>query len=457
VVIDMTALLTLGSLHVTREILEVFRQTDKQVFLFPNALRWLEEEVARLSFDQLPSYRERWKRLHDQLSSMRKWVELIPMVNEQKPAIGEAVRQQLGIYAWDIETAIDRKIRYVDDYLPVEYRKSLPCGVVITSADLLAALEAAGVLFPEDAEQIRTKHPEPFASEKIGITVSLNQPVMFSMPALMQWSDAGLLDRWFTSQSGWPPRLVVGPIAWQDLGKEVAEGQIYRDALQLATDLQVTINEALDHGCVKELDTIDLPDIGGHRGMRELLAPSLALLERARVYGLAVWTDDLCTRLLVDSHGPLIQEPAAVDMAKRARQVFMDVPIGGTEDVLSWLESAGQLSRERLLSVLWQLNRDGHRFLDVGEVLVWLLGRFRYDHQAVMVSELLRDLELASTITLPHVDPKSLRLIVDFYVGGVLSHAISELWYAEDPLLTSDVRKALSAVLVDLFESVTLL
>jgi tetratricopeptide (TPR) repeat protein len=54
VVIDMTALLTLGSLHVTREILEVFRQTDKKVFLFPNALRWLEEEVARLSFDQLP-------------------------------------------------------------------------------------------------------------------------------------------------------------------------------------------------------------------------------------------------------------------------------------------------------------------------------------------------------------------------------------------------------------------
>jgi tetratricopeptide (TPR) repeat protein len=455
VVLDMTALLTLGSLNVTHEILEAFSHTDKSIFLFPGIRQWLEEEVARLSWDQMPAYRERHKWLQERLRSARERVDLVVDFADREPSLDESLRQRLGTFAWDVEIAIDRGCVCVSDDVPREVREELSA-TVITSSEFLAALEGTGVLLPEDTERVRTEYPNIFTAPSTNRIVSLERPVMFSMSTLQMWFDSGLLERWLQDQSGWPPKIIVGPDAWFQLSRDVTEDEIYREALQLASDLRAFVVEALDGSHVEELSISDPPDLGIHPDLRGPLTPALALLAEARARQLALWTDDLCSHLLVDYRGSLSQDPAVVDTVVRVRQAFSDVSVVGTEDILYWLESVGYLPRERRLRLVWDLHRDGYRFLNVGEVLLWLLKRYRYDCKAEPVARLLHDLETASSLSLPHVDAERLRFFIGIYIGGVLSRTIADLWHLEDTTLTGEMKKRLSTELTKLFERTAL-
>lgn len=456
ILLDMTALLTLGTLNVMREIVEALRRADVKVFLFAGARQWLEEEVGRLSLDQLPYYRERHKRLRDLLLASRERVEIHAEVKRQENPLEEATHRQLGHVVWDVEIARSCDAVYIDDYLPPERRHELPQNIGLFSADLLTALQQAGAVLPNEAQQIRTEHPEPFAKPITEVSIPLEKSMVLSALTLQAWFDAGLLDRWLQGEPGWPPKLIVGPVAWSQLEEDYTEDEIYKEALQVATNLRAFVVEALDGGILEELPSLNPPDLGGHPEARPAFDSTLSLLQQARDRGLVLWTDDFCARSLVDSRGPLLQDPALMDMATRARHAFGDVRIGGTEDVLHWLENTGHCPRERRLNLLWQVHRAGYRFLDMGEVFLWLLEQVGYNQTATPIVELLNDLKNAPSIKPPNVDAERFQLFTSLSLSGILSQALRDLWLLDDVRLADEIRKEISAELVHLFEEVAL-
>ena len=453
IILDPTALLTLGIQDVAGEILEAISRAGKQVFFFPGARIWIEQEVAQLSVNQFPAYREQYKRFQSRLLAEREKVKIVTELSSQENSLDEAAYQKLGIFAWDIELAAISGAYYVDDYLSSEEQESIPSECVISSSDLFRALEKAGVLFPEVAVQVRETYPDPFAKSGTGILVTLDKPLVFSFLTLWSWFEAGLLERWLTEGSGWPPQIIVGPIAWSQLGEEIAEESIYREALRVATKLKTNITTALKNGIAEELSSIAPPDIGIHASLRDFFQQPLILLSHARDRRAVLWTDDLCSRLLTDSRGPLLQDQQIIDIAGRIRNAFSEVAVIGTEDVLSWLEDSSQLSEERRLTLVWQLHQDGYRFLDVGDVLLWLLKRFDYNLDAVHVDELLRDLKRAPGFTLPEVNSERLSLFVSHTLSRVLSKTIWNLWTLEAPQLSQNRGKEISNELVGVFEN----
>ena len=326
IILDPTALLTLGVLDVTGEILEAVSRTGKQVFFFPGARTWIEQEVGQLSVRQLPAYREQYKRFQSRLLAEREKVKIVTELSSQENSLDEAAYQKLGIFAWDIELAATSGAYYVDDYLSSEEQDSTPPECVISSSDLFRALEKVGVLFPEEILQIRKTRPDPFAESSTGILVALDKPFVFSFSTLWSWFEAGLLERWLTEGSGWPLQIIVGPIAWSQLGEEITEESIYREALRVATKLKTNITMALKNGIVEELSTTAPPDIGIHDSRRDFFHQPLTLLSHARDRQAVLWTDDLCSRLLTDSRGPLLQGQQIVDIAGRARNAFSESP-----------------------------------------------------------------------------------------------------------------------------------
>ncbi|MCY4387187.1 MAG: SIR2 family protein [Desulfurellaceae bacterium] len=453
IILDQTALLTLGVLGVTGEVLEAIGRAGKSALFFPGARVWIEQEIAQLSVNQFPAYREQYKYLQSRLLAERGRVEIVEEVNNQKNPLDEITCRKLGLSAWDVGLAVTSGAYYVDDYLSPEGRESISPECAISSSDLFGALVNAGVLFPEEEAQIRKTHPDPFAEADIRSPVSLDKPFVFSLSTLLSWLEAGLLERWLTDGSGWPTRIIVGPIAWLQLGKEIAEENIYREALQIATNLKAAITEAFRSDVAEELPSTDPPDIGIHASLRDFFQQPLILLSYARDRQAALWTDDLCSRLLTDSRGPLLQDQQIIDIAGRARNAFSEVSVIGTEDVLSWLEDSSQLSEDRQLTLVWQLHQDGYRFLDVGDVLLWLLKRFNYNLDAVHIDELLRDLKRAPGFTLPEANSERLSLLISHTLSQVLSKTIWNLWTLESPQLSQNRKREISNELVEVFEN----
>ena len=120
ILLDMTAVLTLGSLNAGREILDALHRDGRAVFLFPGARQWLEQDVAELSWTSLPAYRARYKRLHDTLLAARDRVEILTQFDAPKPMCQETVRQRLGLIAWDVEQAIERDCLYIGNALDAD-------------------------------------------------------------------------------------------------------------------------------------------------------------------------------------------------------------------------------------------------------------------------------------------------------------------------------------------------
>lgn len=452
VLLDITALLSLGTLNITREILEALGRAGRQVFLFSGARQWLEGEVGRLSLEQVPYYRERHRRLRDLLLASRERVEIHATIEKHESIFDEVTRQQVGHVVWDVELSKSCTAVYIDDYLPAERRGELPQDTALFSSDFLTALEQTGVVLPKEAQQIRSEHPEPFAKTTTGASIAREKPVLLSFLSLQAWFDAGLLDRWLRGDSGWPPKLIVGPVAWSQLKEECTEDEIYREALQVATDLRSAIVEMLDSGVVKELPALKPPDLGGHPDVRPFFDTTLTLLQQARDQALVLWTDDFCTRSLIDPRGPLLQDPAFMDVVARARRAFGKISIGGTEDILQWLENAEQLVWERRLRLLWQMHKDGYRLLNVSEVFLWLLEQVRYNRTATPIVEFLNDLKQIDKIKPTKVDATRFQLFTSLSLSGLLSQVISGLWLLDDSFLTNEMRSEISTELVSLLE-----
>src|SRR3989304_5389820 len=74
--LDLTAILTLGSLNAFQEMLNAFKKASLPVYLFPGCMHWMEKELEDLRFAQLPMYRNRFLTIHDLLLRARDVVDI---------------------------------------------------------------------------------------------------------------------------------------------------------------------------------------------------------------------------------------------------------------------------------------------------------------------------------------------------------------------------------------------
>ena len=391
--LDMTAILTLGALEVVREILEILRAAHCPIYLFPGCMGWLDREISLLQTDQLPQYRQGFQQLQELLQRARAIVEIKNEPMSGHSLLSETAREAIGMIGVDLEHAIVAQAYYLDDYFELDNLAHLPEGMCISSAQTLAALVRQGMVRPEDATHIQSEHPELFGNWAVLEPIPLNRPVLIAEPTLLAWYEAGLINLWLQGGEGWP-RIIVGPCTWSSLIAHATEGLVYREALQRAEATREALEEAVRQGFIQECPATPIVSIELAR-LQQAWAPALMLLATAKERNLVVWTDDLFLRLITDRRGLLSEDAAFRPLEERVRSAFAGVVIAGTEAVLRSLTQAGVLSEAREGQLVWSLMAHGYRVLRLRQALRWWLQQVPYtaDSPAIPYHQLLRDLK----------------------------------------------------------------
>src|SRR5262249_51034704 len=124
VILDMTALLSLGTLGVTRAIIGALQNQGCRLYLFPDCLRWMRDQIGKLRIDLLPAYRERFKNLHHLLRSGSTSVSLVEKWTAR--ALSSDAQSALGTTAVDADLAEANGAYYVDDFLDEARARHVP-------------------------------------------------------------------------------------------------------------------------------------------------------------------------------------------------------------------------------------------------------------------------------------------------------------------------------------------
>ncbi|MDI6872071.1 MAG: SIR2 family protein [Bacillota bacterium] len=436
--LDVTALLTLGCLDITQEVLEALRVAGHSVFLFPGCMQWLDQEILRLQVDQMPAYRRSRKRLYDAVLR----------------SAGLGVSQLLetdgsGTAHPASDACAAHPAFYVDDY--VESLDSPGDDVkLIRSSQLLDWMVRRGLISPELASAARSERDNLFAAPDQPVHIVLDRPILMSRESLMTWFDLGLMDKWLGGEGDWP-KLLIGPWAWSCLSEEVAEAEFYQQALTSAMTTRSVLVDALRTGTVEECAAPpDIPiDLGG---LERAWDSAVQLARLASERGAMLWTDDLFIRLGTDDRGLLADDPKLRAYESRLREYLGSVVALGTEDVLTCLANAGALPGSRRDELSWSLFIHGYRILDLRFPLRWLLARIPYDPEspAVQYTSLFRELERANTVIPVAVGTERRDLFTGAALVKLHSSLVEEVWATSG--LAEFSKKHLANTLVGLFE-----
>lgn len=450
--LDMTAVLTLGTLEVIREMLEVLRAAHCPVYLFPGCMRWLDREIVLLQTDQLPWYRERFRQLQELLQGARAVVEIKNEPASRDSLLSEIAREALGLIGVDLEHAILGRAYYLDDDLGSDQAVHLPGGVLISSAQALASMVGQGLIFSVEAIRVEAEHPGPFDNWAALQPVPLDRPVVIAEPTLLAWYEAGMLKRWVHGGEGWP-KIMVGPWAWSSLSAHATEGIVYREALSRAEATRRALEEAMRLSFIQECPAA--PSVSLElAGFQQAWTPAITLLASAKECNLAVWTDDLFLRLIMDRRGLLSEDAVFRPLEERVRGVFAGVVVAGTEGVLRWLARAGALPGEREGELVWLLMSHGYRVLGLRQVLRWWLQRvpYRPDSPAIRYRQLLRDLQQVVRWIPEGVGADRRALFARTTLVAITPGLIAEVWAVTVPGFSEAHRRHLAEALLHIFE-----
>jgi len=451
--LDMTAILTLGTLEVVREILEALRPAHCPIYLFPGCMGWLDREISLLQTDQLPQYRQRFQQLQELLQRARAIVEIRNEPVSGDSLLSETAREAVGMIGVDLEHAIVAQAYYLDDYFELDNLAHLPEGMCISSAQTLAALVRHGMVRPEDAIRIQREHPETFGNRADRLEpISLNRPVLMAEPTLLAWYEAGLLNQWVQGGEGWP-RIIVGPWTWSSLIADATEGLVYREALQRAEATREALKEAMCQGFIQECPAAPVVSMDLAR-LQEAWAPALMLFATAKERNLVVWTDDLFLRLITDRRGLLSEDAAFRPLEERVRSVFAGVMVAGTEAVLHSLTQAGVLSELREGQLVWSMIAHGYRVLRLRQAFRWRLQQVPYtpDSPAIPYRQLLRDLKQVVRWIPEGVGADRRAMFGRTTLVAIITGLIAEVWAAEVPGFSDAHRRHLADALLHIFE-----
>ncbi len=448
-VLDLTAVLTLGLLDGSRGILSALTSRGVEILLFDGCIEWLDKEIFRLRMDQLPAYRQRYENLKRFLESNPQSVEIV-----QRPGPRPAsVPAELGTWTVDISLAVERHAYYVDDYVPVETESRLPTDMVRSSSDLLKALVDAGIILDEDARGASALIASE-SDEKPRRDVDISRPVVMSDASLVGWLESGLLERWL--QGSPHERLIIGPWAWREITERVMEGKFYAAALLKAESTREALAEMLAAKQAREVEVSkdEIPQVDIDVAFAEFLRPALSLLSVAKKRGAAVWADDLFLRQVFDNRGLLPEGPWARELEAKVRNALGPIMAVGTQGLVSWLVTEGLISEDSRGRIDEQLFLSGYRIMNTAHLMRWWLMRvpYRHDSPALPYQRLIRDLTQFAAYIPGVVGLPRKEMFARFARISVIPRLIAEVWAAPESGLNDQDRRTLADLLLRISE-----
>lgn len=450
VLLDMTAIVSLGSLGVLAEVLRGLRASRCPVRVFPGFAEWMLRELHALRTDQLPWYRQRYVQLVGLLERSRASVDIVREWPDGT-TIPESLAAALGPPAVDYQCSAAAGAVYVDDYAR-RRANGIELDAIATSAELLEYFGRQGLVFRTDVERVQKAFPEPFVDEAARRLDSVPATVVLSEQALRAWNEAGLLETWIAGE-GWP-RLRVGPWAWASLDAHSWEAQLYARALEAAERTSDEINAALDAGNAEECRAPEDEGAeadGIHHGWRE----GLQVLAAAQEHGLTLCADDLFLRLAVGRFGLLADDPGFRPLEANLRSQHGHVKLMSTADLIRRLANAGAISEDLFLRTSWSMWEQGYRVMRLGGALRWLLREVPYDAGVppIRYRQLLDDIARIPAYIPPNVGVERRLLFGRVALLAVATELVAEVWSTSADTLADDLRADLAARIVSAYES----
>ncbi len=371
---DITSVLTLSYFGALKEVIEALHATGHSVFLFPQAMHWIEHEMTLLQAAQRPLSRQKYADIQRLLRDAPGRALMQERVSPQATPPDERMLQLFGPEAHDVSEAVLQQGYYLSDHAPDTDGQHLHDGMVISSSHLLAVLVSRGLIRPAEARQARERLPEIFHDVPAEDAPDFQKPVFVSESALLAWQEAGLLSLWLEGGVGWPS-LVTGPSCSGSIEAQVAQARLYREALQGCVQVRSTLRTALKQQIVRPCP--EIPKIKLELGNLNLLwEPSLEVLAVASKHDLVVCADDLFLRLFGNRRGFLPDDTALRTVEAKLYRRFQKVQVMGTEDLLLALYEAGTLSIDRVGELDWTMFEHGYRGNQLKMGLRWLLQQF---------------------------------------------------------------------------------
>lgn len=366
-----------------------------------------------------------------------------PSVGPRRVDLGVAILHD-ALYATDIDKSQD---------WPDEANR-----LRISSATLLASLNAAGEVTANEARNAAGKYPSAFEGWDSATPRPIPTAIVFDEFSILDWVDAGLADVL-------GDRAKVGPWAWMRISDEVARQQ----AMELAHErLQGTIEvfqSALAEGAVVEIraatdgkthEAADAIPTGSPSPIESLWSGALRSLRTAQAHGLQLWADDRFYPLLLRLGGPTEMGPDIQAIRDPFVAWAKEAPPIAITELLSRLTSLERLAPDVAQDAVAKLFAQGYRMAHP----ILLLHTIR-QFPVPSTGPLTRPFQnLVNAITeIPRYLPETFDLYYNNRDGfvrmasmGVAERFIVGVWEAEG--LSNDQRCALANAFLEAVEHV---
>lgn len=351
---DLTAVLTLGVLgpNLAKQLLNALGIC----YLSADMLSKLNSELSRINSNLLGNgagaYIKAARFLDRRSGAIVTYSEEVESAAPKDPNIGP--------WRVDIGVAILHNANYVtdsDDYKdwPDILRQSK-----LSSATLLASLNAAGKVSVNKAHDVANTHAHIFEGWDTVIPPPLPEVIVFDEYSFLDWVETGLIDVL-------GDRIKIGP--WTQI--RISEETERHNALKLAhTRLKNTIQviqSALDEGIIIEVESKvnedAQEDMHGKdtSPIESMWSSAIKALQTAKSHGLRLWADDRFYTLLLRWGGPTKLGPEIREIVVPFVDWAKEMPVISTAEVFGRLSSAQRLSSEVAEQTVDKLFAQGYR------------------------------------------------------------------------------------------------
>lgn len=439
--LDLSALLTLGSLGRTSEVLRTLRDMDIDLYIRSDDLELLNQSISNPVEYLFEPVDHPYRRL---VEVLRKHDLLFPYDEDKIERFGEAVpahlREHLQSSTPDFGLSLEKTgaVFVSDSQDTLDYSPESQEEQIITSSELLGVLVGSGMIAEDKADQAAEQR-ERFQDWRDAREREVPSHVVFSGFALPYWFDEGLLttfeNGWLQNEDGWP-EIHIGPFAREHLTRQAEEQRIEELSDRKASDLFQDLQNLTREG------TITVIPVEGQHSSDEEVAPHIRELSpyAARTVELAdrsnldVWSDDRVLGYLLWPFGHPLPLPEVKQEFRSFRSNHSEVELRTTEGILELLRDNEQI-QEDTEELGYELVRLGYRPLNFRLAVSHLFRRFPYRSGSPRYRPLLEAIE--STLDederatdnekekLPSVSSAPLRGMM---VGTVIPRLIAHVW-----------------------------
>ena len=351
---DLTAVLTLGILgpNLAKQLLTALGTC----YLSADMLSELNSELSRINSNLLGNgagvYIKAARFLGRRSGTIVTYSEEIESAAPKDP--------NLGPWRVDIGVAILHNAKYVTDLDNYKDWPDTLRQLRLSSATLLASLNAAGKVSVNKAQDVANTHAHTFEGWDTVIPPPLPEVIVFNEYSFLDWVETGLIDVL-------GDRIKIGP--WTQM--RISEETERHNALKLAhTRLKNTIQviqSALDEGIVIEVESKvnedAQEDMHGKdtSPIESMWSSAVKALQTAKSHGLRLWADDRFYTLLLRWGGPTKLGPEIREIIVPFVDWAKEMPVISTAEVFGRLSSAERLSSEVAEQAVDKLSAQGYR------------------------------------------------------------------------------------------------